>query len=82
MKIVFGARTRCGGQFLINMTSALLGNLPEPLSSITSGRFETMLNDKKDQFRELYLHGYGWKYFEKYSITSVKLEDPAIDFMG
>jgi len=82
MEIVFGARTRCGSQFLIKISSALLGELPQPFSVITPGRVESMINENKKIFRKLYLQGYGWKYFDDYSIQTLKLEDPSIDFLG
>ena len=82
MKIVFGAQTRSGSEFLVKLTRALLFGLPEPYSVITPGRVESMLKQNNIYFRDLYLQGCGWEYFEKYSISSVKIEDPAIDYLG
>lgn len=82
MKIVFGAQTRSGSEFLVKLARALLSGLPEPYSVITPGRVETMLTENNKRFRELHLQECGWKYFEDYSISSVKIEDPAIDYLG
>jgi len=82
MKIVFGAQTRSGSEFLVKLARALLLGLPEPYSVITPGRVESMLKQNNIYFRDLYLQGCGWKYFENYSILSAKIEDPAIDYLG
>lgn len=82
MKIVFGAQTRSGSEFLVKLSRELLSGLPEPYSVISPGRVETMLKENNKRFRELYIQGNGWKYFEEYSISSVKIEDPAIDDFG
>lgn len=82
MKIVFGAQTRSASESLVKLTRSLLSGLPEPYSVITPGRVESMLKQNNRYFRELHLQGSGWKYFEDYSILSVKIEDPAIDYLG
>ncbi len=82
MKIVFGAQTRSGSEFLVKLARALLSGLPEPYSVITPGRVESMLKQNNKYFRDLHHQGSGWKYFEDYSISSVKIEDPSIDYLG
>jgi len=82
MKIVFGAQTRSGSEFLIKLTRALLTKLPEPYSVVSPGRVEHMLKENNWRLRELHRQKCGWQYFKEYSISSAKIEDPCIDYFG
>lgn len=81
LEVIWGTLSRSGSQFVLGLTTRLLGSKLQPQSRISGVRKEGYQH-REPSFHELYANGSGVEYFTRHEIRSLKLEDPCNDGFG
>jgi hypothetical protein len=82
LRVAWLVLPRSGSQFLVKLTTALLGKAVSPHSSLTPGRWEKALPglmgeaERENRFREAAAAGHPEAYFAGFGARSVKIERP------
>jgi hypothetical protein len=85
LRVAWLVLPRSGSQFLVKLTSALLGEAVNPHSSLTPGRREKALPgliseaERETRFRAIAEGGQPESYFAEFGARSVKIERPFAD---
>lgn len=81
LDVVWGTVSRSGSQFLLGLTTRLLGSRLQPQSRISGARREGY-EERSPSFEELLAQGRPGDYFRQHGIVALKLEDPGRDGLG
>lgn len=82
LEIIWGTRSRGGSQFLLKLTTAVLGSRLEPQSRLSGARKEGLKAVRHPSWDDFVAAGRPWEYFRQHDIRSLKIEEPGIDEFG
>ena len=82
MRLIWGTRTRGGSQFLLKLTTALLGRETQPQSRVNAARKEAVAGDRRPDLDDYVARHQPMDYFRDHGFATVKLEEPGMDTWG
>lgn len=81
LTVVWPTRSRTGSQFVVKMTTAVLGHTNlVPQARVSGARRDAYRpDDKQGDFHSMFAEGRGYEYIAENEIASLKFEDPGKD---
>lgn len=79
MEVLWACGTRTGSEFAVKLTRNVCNDSLEPYSAITPGRLDTIPGRESASLSVLASQEELRRYFKRYSIRSIKLEEPGKD---